>query len=575
MTKQSLQELQTAQVEWSPELAFREEDMHALWFHDFIHNNPPCTPMGASLYGWPRGSQAAAEWISLPFARGFDFRLYNGRIYPSPVPITDPAEQAARTPVFQQKLTDLIDNWPVRYKEMTDEMLNGLEYLKSVKREVLPLKKLFTCLKDTLRINTRHWELHFIGMYPSHFAYVTFENICKDIGVDERDMRIFLQGFETKMFEIDKEMWRLADLVHEMDLKDAFIRSNDVHTLFKLLKESELGQVWLDQFDAFLDKFGRRATSALLDPYYPTWIEDPYPALSTIKTYVSKGGFNYLEHTKKLIEERDKFIEATIAKVKAEDRGKFLKALKDAQNTYPFNEDHNFYIEQWTQSELHYTLLECGRRLVKLGIFEDESNVFFLTIQELEQVLEDIILDETIGVLGGKMRLPNMVAHRKKVWQELHDVKTPPFIGTIPDIEINDPIFIKIWGYTDDVIKGRVKPQQDIGNKIEGFPGSPGLAEGKARVIFGHEGFTEVWPDEILIAPFTTPVWTPLFSKIKGVATDSGGMLAHAAICAREYNIPAVVGTITRGKKVTDVIKNGDWVRVDGTKGIVEVVNPK
>ncbi|MDA8211062.1 MAG: PEP-utilizing enzyme [Clostridia bacterium] len=572
MTKENLDQLKQAQVEWLPERAYREEDQQALWFHDLLHNNPPSTPMGASVHHWPRGTKFAADWISFPFSRGFDYCLYNGRIYPSPIPIIDPAEHEARMPVFMERLGDLIANWPQRYQEMVDEWTGMLDYLKGIKKEVLPLDKLYSLLQDAVKISKRSWELHFVGMYPSHFAYMTFENICKENGIEERDMRIFLQGFETKMYEIDRGLWRLADLAGELGLRDAFMQSQEVEGLLSKLAESEFGQVWLDQFNDFIAKFGRRTTAAIFDPYYKTWIEDPYPALTTIKTYILKGGFNYEEHTKKIIEERDKFIESTLAKLEGEAREKFHKALIDAQNTYPFNEDHNFYVEQWTYSELRYVILECGRRLVRKGIIEDDHDVFFITIGELEQVLEELLTNRKIGALDCKLRIPKMVARRKQVWQELHDVKSPAFIGTIPDVEVNDPIFIKIWGYTDDVIKGRAKPQEDVANKVEGFPGAPGVIEGRARVIFGYEGFSEVMPDDILIAPFTTPAWTPLFSKIKGVCTDSGGMLAHAAICAREYNIPSVVGTITRGKKVTEVVKTGDWVRLDGTKGVLEVL---
>ena len=102
--------------------------------------------------------------------------------------------------------------------------------------------------------------------------------------------------------------------------------------------------------------------------------------------------------------------------------------------------------------------------------------------------------------------------------------------------------------------------------------GAAGVVEGVARVITDHMGFSEVQPDDILVAPFTTPAWTPLFSKIKGVVTDSGGMLAHAAICAREYGIPSVVGTVTRGARATQVIRTGDRVRVNGTDGVIEIL---
>ncbi len=576
-------------VEWLAEKAYRKDDEAKLWFHDGLHNNPPSTPMGASVHHWPRGTQAAAEWISFPYSRGFDYVLYDGRIYPGVLPITDPEEIKAKEPIFGQKLMKALDTWPEFYADGVKEWTNMLSYLRGINKRSLPLDRLLLLLRDAVKISKRSWELHFIYMYPSIFAYMTFEGVCKEYNIDEKDMRVFLQGFETKMFEIDRAMWRLADIAKEMKLTDVFDRAEKVsgdvkrsmdnaerteraNTIKRLMNESELGKVWWDQFEHYLEQYGRRTTAAIFDVYYPTWNEDPYPALSTIKTYIQKGGFNFEEHTKKIIAERDKFIEATVARIPENDKERFLGALKHAQYSYPFNEDHNFYVEQWTYSELRYVIQECGYRLMKFGLIETPEDVCFLTITELDDVFADIVLNQVLGIQEHGLRIPSMVKSRKQVWQDLHEVKNPPFIGTIPEGRVDDPVFIKIWGMTDEVIRGNAKTEDRIAGRFEGFPGAPGIIEGYAKVIMGYEGFTDVQPGDVLVAPFTTPAWTPLFSKIKGVVTDSGGMLAHAAICAREYNIPAVVGTITRGVRVTEHIKTGQRIRIDGTNGVVEVI---
>lgn len=564
--------LEAGAVEWLPERRFREEDLKLFWFHDSLHNNPPITPMGASTYHWPRASQYAAEHLSLPTSRGFDFRLFYGRIYPAPLPITDPEEIEARAAVFQQRVWELITRWPDYYQACVREWLAMLEYLQGIKREVLPLPKLLAVLDDSIRVSMRSWEIHFECMYTCFTAYLAFEQICRKHGIGERDMRIFLQGFDTKMYEVDRGLWRLAVLARDLALGDKFATAEKMEDLERQLQQCETGRVWLDQFRDFLHRYGRRTTAALFDPAYKTWLEDPYPVLFTVRTYVMRGAFDFEEHAKRIVEERDRFIAATAARLPREEKEEFLRALKEAQNTYPFNEDHNFYVEQWAYAELRYSILEAGRRLAAYHILAAPEDVFFLTYDELRSLLEALLLNERLGVQEGKLRYTQMVADRKRIWQRLHEVQPPPFIGSVPETRLEDPVFIKIWGHTDEVIRGKVRPRAGVSRKIEGFPGAPGVAEGVARVISGYEGFSEVMPDDILIAPFTTPAWTPLFSKIKAVATDSGGMLAHAAICAREYGIPAVVGTITRGQKATEAVRTGDWVRVDGTKGIVEVL---
>ncbi len=302
-------------VEWLPERHFRAEDAGALWFHDLLHNGPPSTPMAASLHHWPRGTKYASEFLQFPFSRGFDYILFYGRIYPGPLPITDPAEVQARRPRFQEKMADLLENWPERYQEMIDEWTSMLSYLRGIRKDVLPLDKLLMVLRDAVSISKRSWELHFVGMYTEIVAYQTFEDVCAKNGIEERQMRTFLQGFETKMYEIDRGMWWLADLAGQLGLTETFIGSDTMVDLYARLKESDKGAVWTDEFDLFLKKFGRRTTAALFDPYYPTWLEDPFPALSTIRTYVQKGGFDYEEHTRGIIEERDQYIEETLARI--------------------------------------------------------------------------------------------------------------------------------------------------------------------------------------------------------------------------------------------------------------------
>ncbi len=273
-------------VEWLPERAYREEDHQNIFFHDSLHNNPPSTPMGASVHYWPRGTQAAAEWFSLPISRGFDFVLFNGRIYPSPLPITDPEEAQRKGPIFEQKLMAALNDWNGFYGKMVDEWNSSLGYLKGIDRAGLPLDKLLSVLRETIQISKRSWELHFIGMYPCFIGYMMFEGLCQKYDINERDMRIFLQGTETKMYEIDRGLWRLADLAVELGLKNKFEESDKMEALMDHLAETEIGKVWIDQFNDFLAKYGRRTTAAIFDTYYKTWIEDPYPAMSTVRTYI-------------------------------------------------------------------------------------------------------------------------------------------------------------------------------------------------------------------------------------------------------------------------------------------------
>jgi len=103
--------------------------------------------------------------------------------------------------------------------------------------------------------------------------------------------------------------------------------------------------------------------------------------------------------------------------------------------------------------------------------------------------------------------------------------------------------------------------------QLGGLGASPGVATGVARVIRGPEEFGKLKNGDILVAPLTNPVWTPLFAIAAGVVTEVGGMLSHGAIVAREYGIPAVMGI----PGATKLVREGEMVRVDGNKGVVSL----
>jgi pyruvate,water dikinase len=112
-------------------------------------------------------------------------------------------------------------------------------------------------------------------------------------------------------------------------------------------------------------------------------------------------------------------------------------------------------------------------------------------------------------------------------------------------------------------IEPAARPNGDV--ILSGSPGSPGLASGPARIVNDSSEFGKLRPGDILIAPITNPSWTPLFQIAAGVVVDTGSAASHAAIVAREYGVPAVMGTLTGTKQ----LKDDQWIRVDGSHGLV------
>jgi pyruvate,water dikinase len=124
-----------------------------------------------------------------------------------------------------------------------------------------------------------------------------------------------------------------------------------------------------------------------------------------------------------------------------------------------------------------------------------------------------------------------------------------------------------LWGVTTERVQEWAN--QTVGGvTLKGAPASPGLVEGFARVITSVDEIADVQDGEILVCGSTSPAWAPIFPKIGATVTDVGGVMSHAAIVAREYKLPAVVGT----GRATALIRTGQRIRVDGTTGVVTVL---
>jgi pyruvate,water dikinase len=135
-------------------------------------------------------------------------------------------------------------------------------------------------------------------------------------------------------------------------------------------------------------------------------------------------------------------------------------------------------------------------------------------------------------------------------------------VGTVTESQLNFPYWVN-WGYPE-----RFHRRKSQGAHVAGIAGSPGVVEGTARVVRTVADFDEVAEGDILVCQMTNPAWVVLFTKIVGLVTDTGGTTSHPAVLAREFGIPAVVGT----SEATRRISTGDRIRVDGTVGIVEIM---
>ena len=195
-------------------------------------------------------------------------------------------------------------------------------------------------------------------------------------------------------------------------------------------------------------------------------------------------------------------------------------------------------------------LLRLGGILVEYGVLIAAEDVFFLTRVEL------------LAALAGSSpprSLAAAVIERQKHWQHQRGLTPPLILGEMT------PMMKQMFKQAEHIFRPEGEPAAR--NGLSGLPASPGQASGPIRVIHTPEEFDRLQPGDVLVAPATTPAWTPLFTRAAAIVTDTGSPLAHASLAAREYGIPAVVGT----GNATARLQDGQIVTVDGNSGIVEV----
>ncbi len=543
-------------------------DRNIFWFRDDLHQPYPISPMGMTTvqkhHAW--GYHVASEQTQLPPSKGAHVKVYKGRVYLGFALIDDPAEVGRRAQEFGKLVEYCMDHWNEYYGRYINEVIANLKTLAGVDADGLTTPQLLDHLRKTEEFNRRHWEIHFILMYPADTCYLEFETFCKKYSVEEKDFVSMLKGFACMPAKTDEDLWKLAKLAEAAGLRDIFVNT-PAESLLEKLKGNPAAEEWRRNLNEFLQFHGNRISAAHLDVMFPTWREDQVPVLDTIKSYFPRmeSGWDIFQARQAVAEQRDIAVAAFEKNLSPEDKPVFKRLLKVAQQVYAYQEDHGFYIDQGSTAALHTTLMACGRRLHGFGLLERPDDVFFLTYSELVEVMDDLARNEKIGTYHHMALVPPLITERKENWQLAHKADAPLTVGNVPPT-MTDPIAIKVFGIIDDVL--HPKGEKVVSERLEGFPGSPGVAEGPARVVMSFEDFPTLKSGEILVCPYTATAWTPLFLKISAVVTDTGGMLTHAAIAAREYGIPAVVGTWN----ATNSIHNGDVVRVDGNAGVVDVI---
>jgi rifampicin phosphotransferase len=522
----------TFPVEWNS-----PEDAQLTWFRDEMHFPEPLTPLTVTLLldTFDEGNPLACEELAMPMT-GLLYGSFNGYAYNMTRPVSE-AEMPARMERNEQVMPERMDNlrrlWDEQYLPRVVDLTDKIDSLDLEQAPAADVGARLAELRDAL---VELWHIHFLVVFPKLGCGERFFEIYKAAtGSDDQTAAYrCLQGFPNKSVEAGKALWELSRLATEdEDVRDAVMRG-DLAAL--------AGTPFKSALDRYLDDYGRRANG--IELAFPLWLENPEFVLGLVKSYVTgEKGDPEVEHAA-LVEERERLIAEAFARVSGTElEGPFRGALQAAQAAWPLEEDHAFYIDQRALAAVRLQLLGLGRRLTEEGKLADAEDVWFAKYDELSAATESADLKDVARA-------------RKEDREAQRALEAPPFLG-VPPTGAVDPGLEKFFG--------KAGPPELEGAVLRGSPASAGRITGTARVIARIDELDRVQAGDILVCRSTTPPWTPVFGSIAALVTDTGGVLSHGAIVAREYRLPAVVGT----KIGTRLIADGQTITVDGERGEV------
>jgi phosphohistidine swiveling domain-containing protein len=386
---------------------------------------------------------------------------------------------------------------------------------------------------------SEYWRVflgvHRSAVFPAHAVSTRFQDAyVACFGEDRRDDALaLLQGVPNASTARAAVMWELSRVARaHPEVADALDKKEDI-------PQTPGGQIFMQQLQLLQDRFGSSSEGFVEDR--PNWREDASLPLAAVRAYsrIEDGrGPLDLENRHR---DRREALERELRDLSRNDAEveELLRLLPIAQEHMPNLEDHNYYTDQCLTAASRARWLAIGRHLVTKGLLDSPDDVFYLYRPELINVLEGQSTPDRRSLIERRAELDAVRA-----------VAPPPVLGKPPALS-DQPLPEGLHATELRVLRG--------------VAASPGSYRGRARVIDSIEEASSLREGDVLVCRATTPAWTPFFGIIAALVTNGGGALSHSAIVAREFGIPAVIGTINGSV----MIRDGATVTVDGSQGIV------
>ncbi|WP_088011877.1 phosphoenolpyruvate synthase [Gottfriedia acidiceleris] len=444
----------------------------------------------------------------------------------------------------QSSFKPLIENDPTIVSDLIKKNQTSIKELKQTIQTKSGSDLIDYILEDIQKLQELLFDPRSSAVFMSAMNATAWINEKMNEWLDEKNVGdIITQSVPNNITsEMGLDLMDVADVIRPYpEVIDYLQHVEDENFMVDLIK-IEGGQETKDAIDEYLRKYGMRCTGEI-DLTRTRWSEKPSTLipmiLSNIKNFephASKRKFEQgLEKaTKKEQELLERLKQLPDGKQKAEEIKEVISLIRNfiGYREYPkYGMISRYFVYK-------LALLKEAEQLVKTNVISEKEDIFYLTFEELNEVVRTNKLD-------------HQIINKRKDEYKLYHKLTPPRVITSDG----------------EIIVGEYNRDDLPSEAIVGLAVSTGIIEGRARVILNMED-ANLEDGDILVTSFTDPSWTPLFVAIKGLVTEVGGLMTHGAVIAREYGLPAVVGV----ENATKLIKDGQRIRVNGTEGYIEIL---
>jgi pyruvate,water dikinase len=547
------------------------------WVYDDLHCPHPLSPMYFDIGGWWLTCDHMFRRFGTPFACDWLAKNVNGYLYTAAIPADRDfaidameygARYGARTPLDPQYaekigsyLNAVLPTYGLQFANwwrdrLVPEMQQNFEYLegKLDMADGMTLMELACLLEDAIDIHDRHWKIHWMLNFAQLSATLNLRAVMEKTrgSIDEALLGRLQNSAKDRNWDSIEALWKMKEEAKgDAELTAAF--SNETAgEILKSLEGSDRGRQFLsDRIESYQREYGWHAVWSH-EFVFPTVREQKEPVLELVRGYIETD-YDYPKTIAAVAADIDAAAREILEGLEGEALEEIQAANEINLRMAPLTPDHHFYIDQGANAHVRLVLIAIGKKLVEMGALDRPDDVVFLRYNELRVYMGD----------QSAVDARSIVAARRAEREESYKIRPKDWIGTATPSQLAFP-YLNLWGFPDKFYR----PKSMVAGQVSGIAGSPGVVEGIARVVLNEDQFDEVRAGDILVCQMTNPAWVVLFTKIVGLVTDAGGTVSHPAVLSREFGIPAVIGTSV----ATQQIMSGDRIRVDGSQGLVEIL---